>query len=130
MAIPVYLWLKDDGGADIKGSVNVQSREGSVEVRVGGVCRGARQVQLSIDVVDSGIGLPGPDDAALYTHFYQVDGSMTREHGGLGIGLAICRQLMALQGGELSHESAPGGGTQFRLSLTLPLAGQGEEPVI
>ncbi|MGY4495213.1 Hcp family type VI secretion system effector [Pseudomonas sp. TE3610] len=32
MAIPVYLWLKDDGGADIKGSVNVQSREGSVEV--------------------------------------------------------------------------------------------------
>ena len=106
------------------------TREGSVEVRVGGVCRDARQVQLSIDVVDSGIGLPGPDDAALYTHFYQVDGSMTREHGGLGIGLAICRQLMALQGGELSHESAPGGGTQFRLSLTLPLAGQGEEPVI
>ncbi|MDN7141259.1 Hcp family type VI secretion system effector [Pseudomonas sp. JQ170] len=32
MAIPVYLWLKDDGGADIKGSVNVQGREGSVEV--------------------------------------------------------------------------------------------------
>nr|GEZ95388.1 hypothetical protein [Tanacetum cinerariifolium] len=32
MAIPVYLWLKDDGGADIKGSVNVQSREGSVEI--------------------------------------------------------------------------------------------------
>ncbi|WP_339499633.1 Hcp family type VI secretion system effector [Pseudomonas silesiensis] len=32
MAIPVYLWLKDDGGADIKGSVNVQKREGSIEV--------------------------------------------------------------------------------------------------
>ena len=32
MAIPVYLWLKDDGGADIKGSVNVQDREGSIEV--------------------------------------------------------------------------------------------------
>jgi len=32
MAIPVYLWLQDDGGADIKGSVDVQSREGSVEV--------------------------------------------------------------------------------------------------
>ena len=32
MAIPVYLWLKDDGGADIKGSVNVQEREGSIEV--------------------------------------------------------------------------------------------------
>lgn len=32
MAIPAYLWLTDDGGADIKGSVNVQSREGSIEI--------------------------------------------------------------------------------------------------
>ncbi|CFU89651.1 Hcp family type VI secretion system effector [Yersinia pseudotuberculosis] len=32
MAIPVYLWLKDDGGADIKGSVDVQSCEGSIEI--------------------------------------------------------------------------------------------------
>jgi type VI secretion system secreted protein Hcp len=32
MAIPVYLWLKDDGGADIKGSVDVKDREGSIEV--------------------------------------------------------------------------------------------------
>lgn len=40
MAIPVYLWLKDDGGADIKGSVDVQDREGSIEV----VARGAQPV--------------------------------------------------------------------------------------
>lgn len=32
MAIPVYLWLQDDGGADIKGSVDVKDREGSIEV--------------------------------------------------------------------------------------------------
>lgn len=32
MATPIYLWLKDDGGAEIKGSVNVQKREGSIEV--------------------------------------------------------------------------------------------------
>ncbi len=32
MAIPAYLWLKDDGGADIKGAVDVQGREGSIEV--------------------------------------------------------------------------------------------------
>lgn len=32
MATPIYLWLKDDGGADIKGSVNVEKREGSIEV--------------------------------------------------------------------------------------------------
>ena len=32
MAIPAYLWLKDDGGADIKGSVDVMRREGSIEI--------------------------------------------------------------------------------------------------
>lgn len=32
MAIPAYLWLKDDGGNDIKGSVDVQDREGSIEI--------------------------------------------------------------------------------------------------
>lgn len=32
MAIPAYMWIKDDGGADIKGSVTVQGREGSVEI--------------------------------------------------------------------------------------------------
>jgi len=33
MAIPAYLWLKDDGGASIKGSVNIFDREGSIEVQ-------------------------------------------------------------------------------------------------
>ncbi len=32
MAIPAYLWLKDDGGADIRGSVDVRQREGSIEI--------------------------------------------------------------------------------------------------
>lgn len=32
MAIPAYLWLKDDGGADIKGSVDIKDREGSIEI--------------------------------------------------------------------------------------------------
>lgn len=32
MAIPAYLWMKDDGGADIKGAVDVQDREGSIEI--------------------------------------------------------------------------------------------------
>lgn len=35
MAIPAYLWLKDDGGADIKGSVDIYGREGSIEIIAG-----------------------------------------------------------------------------------------------
>jgi CheY-like chemotaxis protein len=46
---------------------------------------------------------------------------MTREYGGLGIGLAICRQLVDLLGGDLSHESQPGQGSCFRLELPLAM---------
>jgi CheY-like chemotaxis protein len=46
---------------------------------------------------------------------------MTREYGGLGIGLAICRQLVDLQGGSLSHESQPGQGSRFQLQVPLAL---------
>jgi signal transduction histidine kinase len=75
-----------------------------------------------MDVIDTGIGFVRLDEETLYANFYQVDGSMTREYGGLGIGLAICRQLIELQGGRLSHQSEPGNGSQFRLSLDVQRA--------
>lgn len=90
---------------------------GTVKIRVSGQYSDAQHVRLLIDVIDTGIGFSRLDEATLYQNFFQVDGSMTREYGGLGIGLAICRQLIELQGGRLSHQSEPGAGSQFRLSL-------------
>ena len=92
---------------------------GTVKIRVSGQYSYAQHVRLLIDVIDTGIGFSRLDEATLYQTFFQVDGSMTREYGGLGIGLAICRQLIELQGGRLSHQSEPGAGSQFRLSLDL-----------
>ena len=76
-------------------------------------------VQLLIEVIDSGIGFAHLDESKLYQHFFQVDGSLTRQYGGLGIGLAICRQLIEVQGGRLSHRSQPGEGSCFALTLAL-----------
>jgi CheY-like chemotaxis protein len=66
----------------------------------------------------------------LYQRFQQLDGSMTREYGGLGIGLAICRQLVDLLGGSLSHESQPGQGSRFRLEVPLALPVQAPAQVV
>ncbi|HEY0289684.1 MAG TPA: 7TM diverse intracellular signaling domain-containing protein [Pseudomonas sp.] len=101
---------------------------GSVRVRVSGQCVDEQRVRLLLNVIDTGIGFTRLDEATLYQTFYQVDGSMTREYGGLGIGLAICRQLIELQGGRLSHQSEPGAGSQFRLTLDLLRAKEGETP--
>ncbi len=76
-------------------------------------------------MLDTGIGFSVPREASLYQCFHQLDGSMTREYGGLGIGLALCRQLTELLGGRLDQESRPGQGSCFRLILPLALPAPG-----
>lgn len=92
---------------------------GAVSVRVSALAQTAERIQMLFQVSDSGIGFSHRDEESLYQRFYQVDGSTTREYGGLGIGLAICRQLAQLLGGELHHQSEAGLGSCFELSLDL-----------
>ncbi|MFV3385238.1 7TM diverse intracellular signaling domain-containing protein [Pseudomonas sp. NY15364] len=102
--------------------------QGGVSLQVGRVGSVGSNLPLSVVVSDTGIGF-APVDGDLYQRFHQLDGSMTRKYGGLGIGLAICRQLVDLLGGVLSHESQPGQGSRFRLDvpLTLPLQPQASD---
>ena len=93
------------------------THSGGVELRVTGQRVGEQRLRLSCTVTDSGIGFTERDEAVLYQRFYQLDGSMTRGYGGLGVGLAICRQLVELLGGRLHHQSTPGRGSRFELEL-------------
>ncbi|QIE85488.1 hybrid sensor histidine kinase/response regulator [Pseudomonas nitroreducens] len=92
------------------------THQGGVNLRVAGAPN-SEGLALRIEVQDSGIGFSTPPDGVLYQRFFQIDGSLTREYGGLGIGLALCRKLVALLGGELVHESVPGQGSRFNLEL-------------
>lgn len=77
---------------------------------------------LDVTVIDTGVGFECPGDDSLYQYFRQLDGSMTRQHGGLGIGLSLCRQLVDLQGGTIAYHSEPGRGSRFQVRLPLELA--------
>lgn len=72
---------------------------------------------LSIDITDSGVGIPDERKKSIFDSFSQVDTSTTREYGGTGLGLTISKQLMTLMDGELSVESEENKGSTFTLFL-------------
>jgi len=74
-----------------------------------------------ITVQDTGAGIPAAFLPFVFDRFRQADGSSSRRHGGLGLGLAIARQLIDLQGGALSVTSA-GEGQGAAFTLRMPLA--------
>jgi signal transduction histidine kinase len=66
---------------------------------------------LRAEVRDTGAGIPPEKLEQVFEPFFQVQGGATRAHGGVGLGLAICRQLVRLHGGEIGIDSVEGEGT-------------------
>lgn len=85
------------------GIVKITASEDSSEVR--------------ITVSDNGTGIPPEKQTKLFTKFYQADASLTREKGGSGLGLSICKGIVGAHGGRITLESTPGVGTKVTFSL-------------
>lgn len=90
---------------DLGGCINIRSQ------LTGNICR--------LEVIDTGIGLSADVLKTIFAPFRQADSSITRRHGGLGIGLSIAQSLVELHGGQISAESA-GEGHGARFIVTLP----------
>ncbi len=95
---------------------------GRIAVTVDAARNTGTQVTLDFRVKDTGIGVEPGHAAGLFEMFTQADTSSTRRFGGVGLGLAICRKLATLMGGEVGMESEAGQGSSFWLSVTLGIA--------
>jgi signal transduction histidine kinase len=98
--------------------------EGHIRLAV----RGARaDSMVEIVVEDTGIGIPQDHLASVFESFTQVDSSTTRHHGGIGLGLAICRRVTDSMGGTISVSSRSGTGSTFVVRLPLVPVGDGAD---
>jgi len=73
--------------------------------------------RLILDVTDSGIGIRAEDQDWIFQAFTQVDGSLSRQYQGTGLGLTLVRRFVEMHGGEVRLESRPGAGSRFTVEL-------------
>ncbi|MCC9599925.1 response regulator [Stieleria sp. JC731] len=92
--------------------------EGSVSI-VARAKTNQGQCTLSIDVIDTGIGISKDAQAKVFEPFQQADTSITRRFGGTGLGLAISKQLAEAMGGHISLASELGKGTTFTVEIPI-----------
>jgi PAS domain S-box-containing protein len=103
-------------------AVKFSERGGRVEVRLERV-----NSHVEVTVTDNGIGIEPAFLPHLFERFSQADAGTNRVHSGLGLGLAISRHLVELQGGRISARSdGPGRGSTFRIELPV----RGVEPLV
>jgi signal transduction histidine kinase len=106
----------------LSNAITFTPQDGSVGVRLS-----RTNGQAGVIVSDTGRGIAPEFLPHVFDRFRQADGRITREHGGLGLGLAIARHLIELHGGTVSAESdGEGHGATFRFSLPLAQT-EGEE---
>jgi PAS domain S-box-containing protein len=100
----------------LSNAVKFTNRKGSVEV----VCRSDKKT-TSIEVRDTGLGIPPDKLESIFEPFVQLGRSLSSAHEGTGLGLAISRDLARAMNGDLLVKSAVGVGSTFTLALPHPL---------
>jgi PAS domain S-box-containing protein len=93
------------------------TRRGEISIRVDMLSGDERDVELGFEINDTGIGIETKLLGEIFDSFAQARLSITREYGGTGLGLYICKQLVNLMGGEIHANSRIGKGTSFSFDL-------------
>jgi CheY-like chemotaxis protein len=97
------------------------TREGQVEVAAAAMVSVDRQVNVTLRVHDTGIGIAPNQLAEIFESFRQLETGLSRNHGGLGLGLAVAQKLIALLDGSISVQSDLGKGSVFTVILPFKL---------
>ncbi|MCS6040217.1 hypothetical protein LNP20_28725 [Klebsiella pneumoniae subsp. pneumoniae] len=98
------------------------TEHGNIDVLVEQRAISNSQVQIEIQIHDTGIGIPERDQSRLFQAFRQADASISRRHGGTGLRLVITQRLVKEMGGDISFHSQPNRGSTFWFHIGLDLS--------
>ena len=102
------------------------TQQGSINLAVHLLDKKEDRIHVALTVKDSGIGIALERQHELFQAFEPLDSSFTRSHGGIGLGLSSCAELVKLLGGELEVESSLETGSLFRIKVWLVSASRNE----
>ena len=108
------------------------TENGTVHIQVKANAVTADQVDLRVEVIDTGIGISAENLTMLFNSFQQLDNSTSKNFGGTGLGLAISREFCKMMGGDIGVESEEGKGSTFwfRVQLAVGDASMTKNPVM
>jgi signal transduction histidine kinase/DNA-binding response OmpR family regulator len=98
------------------------TENGEVLIKVEVINQESDFIQLQFAIKDTGIGINQAAIDHLFQSFYQVDSSISKKHGGSGLGLSICKDLVHAMGGRIWVESKPGIGSTFYFTIVAECA--------
>jgi len=98
------------------------TKQGFISIRIYPRSIDTNQTFLRFEVSDTGVGIPADRLQAIFEPFTQADSSITRSHGGTGLGTTICKNLVELMGGEIGIQSTPDVGTTFWFDIPFKTA--------
>lgn len=97
------------------------TESGNIDLLVEKRSQGNNKVQIEMQIHDTGIGIPAREQSRLFQAFRQADASISRRHGGTGLGLVITQKLVNEMGGDISFHSQPNRGSTFWFHVNLDL---------
>lgn len=103
------------------------TKEGEIIISGKIIEQNEETIVIEFSVQDTGIGITPEQQAKLFQPFTQADGSTTRQYGGTGLGLTICKKLTQLMGGEIRLESSLGKGSCFSFFTPFKRTGEPEK---
>lgn len=121
--IPMYIYGDKDRMYQILDNLMSNAlkftSQGNIQIEAHQVLTTSEQAIIKFSVTDSGVGIAEDRLETIFNAFTQVDGTNTRQYGGIGLGLSIVKVLVELMGGTIGAESSIGKGSTFWFKLPL-----------